>query len=191
MKVFLIVTSVVIVIALVTGLRFSRWTLESPGYLVVKQDGAFEIREYPEMVVVSTSMDDTDPNDSTSFMRLFRYISGDNENDSKIAMTTPVFTSGAGGSGEMSFVVPKEVVADGAPSAINRMVKIDTVSAGRFAVYRFNGAWDLERFELSKNKLKDWMRKHQINAAAEPIVANYDPPFTPSFLKRNEILVRL
>ena len=191
MKVILIIIAVLLVVGLVAGFKFSRWAVESPAYRVLQQDGAFEIREYPAMVVASTAMDNADPNESTSFMRLFRYISGDNEKGSKIAMTTPDFSSGSNGAGEMSFVVPKGVVAEGAPSATNTQVKIDTMAAGRFAVYRFSGSWRPERFELSKNKLVDWMRQQQISPAAEPIVANYDPPYTPSFLKRNEILIRI
>jgi hypothetical protein len=61
----------------------------------------------------------------------------------------------------------------------------------RFAAYRFSGAWDVKEFEAAEKKLARWIEQRNLEPQGEPIIANYDPPFTPSFLKRNEILVRL
>ncbi|MCA9181295.1 MAG: heme-binding protein [Planctomycetales bacterium] len=69
----------------------ARSAYESAQYKAVGVDGAFEIREYPELMLVSTSTKlETQENDG-SLMRLFRYISGSNDAEQKVSMTTPVF----------------------------------------------------------------------------------------------------
>ena len=85
--------------------------IEIPDYKVTVQDGKFEVREYPEMTVVRTSSGDGD------FMRLFRYISGGNEGEQKIAMTAPILMKNEGENAGMSFIVPREVAAAKAASA--------------------------------------------------------------------------
>jgi hypothetical protein len=80
------------------GLAFAGWKLtsrtayETAEYTVVKTDGKFEIREYPDLMMATTNMalDQRNGGDG-SFSRLFRYITGANDGKQKIAMTTPVF----------------------------------------------------------------------------------------------------
>ena len=97
------------------------WTLtaragyESAEYKVVEKDGNIEIREYPDLMLASTSTKFDAQGRDGSFMRLFRYISGANQSEQKIAMTTPVFmeTGDAESGGKMGFVVPKDVADAG------------------------------------------------------------------------------
>ncbi len=191
MKIILSIGIIILGALAIAGFKFSRFGVETPQYKLVEKDGAFEIRDYPAMVLVSTGMANANPNEGTSFMRLFRYISGDNANEQKISMTTPVLTSQDDGGRQMSFVVPQEIAEKGAPYANSTQVRLDTLAAGRFAAYRFSGAWDVEKFETAKAELMAWLEQQKLFAQYEPMIANYDPPYTPSFLKRNEILVRI
>merc|ERR1711924_159098 len=68
---------------------------ETAPYTVVKTDGDFEIRSYPELGLATTA------DSKDGFNNLFDYISGDNERSQKIDMTTPVFTTEDG----MAFVM--------------------------------------------------------------------------------------
>ncbi len=86
---------------------------ESAPYKTISSDGAFEIREYPEIVVATATMKNGNNNQNSGFMSLFRYISGKNEAEQKIAMTTPVFSKTGGDLQEMSFVLPEKVAKDG------------------------------------------------------------------------------
>ena len=53
---------------------------ETAKYTVVESDGQFEIREYAELTVATTKS----TQGSSGFMRLFRYISGENDPQTKI-----------------------------------------------------------------------------------------------------------
>ena len=185
-QIFLIVSGL-----LIAGYKFSRFGVESPEYTVVKNDGDFEIRNYPEMVIVTTPMADPRPDEGTSFMRLFRYISGSNEAEEKIAMTTPVLTTEEDGERYMSFIVPQNVAAEGAPASMSDLVNVQSMSGGKYAVYRFDGSWNMDTFEMAKVRLAEWLASQNLTPIGEPVIANYDPPYTPSFLKRNEIMVPL
>ncbi len=168
-----------------------RGKYESPKYTTVVSDGAFEVRDYPEVVVVSAPMKGARSNQNSAFMTLFRYISGDNENGRKIAMTTPVFGTLEEEGRKMSFVVPSEVVEEGVPAAMNQQVVISKRQAGRFAVYRYSGRWSEARERQGREKLQAWMDGRGYSATGSFEKASYDPPFTPPPLRRNEVLVRI
>lgn len=171
--------------------KLSRVGYETAPYTTVTTDGAFEIRDYPDVPVVTTPMSGATLQGNGSFRRLFQFISGENEASQKISMTTPVFTTPSEVGGQMSFVVPEQVARMGTPQANNPDVEVGTMAGGRFAVYRFSGSWDSARFREAERKLAAWMEKSGLAPTGPSMLAGYDPPFTPAFLRRNEVLVRV
>jgi DNA gyrase inhibitor GyrI len=186
-----LISGVVALAAVVFVYKNSRFGVASPEYEVIHRDGDFEIREYPPMVVVETPMAGPDVAEGTSFMRLFRYISGSNETEQTISMTTPVVTSQENGQRRMSFIVPEGVAADGAPRPTSEDVEVHTLAGGPFAAYRFSGRWSPSKFDDAARKLEQWLQERELEALGSPMIANYDPPFTPPFLRRNEVWIRL
>lgn len=190
----------------------ARNAYESARYRVVASDGDFQIRDYADLVLVSTTMQfDAQGNDG-SFSRLFRYISGDNGQQQKVAMTTPVFmergtdpltnkdaadlTDSVQGQseqqmGQMAFVVPEQVASDGAPLPGNSNVKLREREGGKFAVVRFAGRMGDESLSQKESELRQWMDQQKLVPAGPVEYAGYDPPWTPGFLRRNEILIRV
>lgn len=187
----LILVSVALPLAIYWGWKLTaRGAYESADYQVVKSDGPFEIREYPQLKVVSTAMDFESQGDDGSFMRLFEYISGENDSKTKVAMTTPVFMDPSQ-SGQMSFVLPKDVAQSDVPQPRSDQVKIAERQAGRFAVYRFDGRLNRKTMEASSQRLRDWLQKEGLTPDGEMETAGYDPPWTPGPLRRNEVLIRI
>ncbi len=126
-------------------------------------------------------------------MRLFRYISGDNESDQKIETTTPVFMEpdGPDSKGGMGFVIPQQIAEPGAPEPKASDVAIRKRESGRFAVIRFSGVMDARKAEAQELKLREWLKARGIEGEETCERAGYDPPFTPGPLRRNEVLIRL
>jgi len=87
----------------------SRTAYESAPYEVVLDKSPFQIREYPTLKLVTTSMQFGKQGNDGSFGRLFSYISGNNESDQSISMTTPVFMDMTDDreQGTMAFVIPE------------------------------------------------------------------------------------
>lgn len=186
-------------IAVLAAVGTVAWTMtsragyETAEYKVVETDGEVEIREYPDLMLAATSSKMDSQGRDGSFMRLFRYISGANKDDQKIAMTTPVFMEGEIGKSDVSmgFVMPKEVTNEGVPDPKSDGVRIRRREGGRFAVIRFSGRLDSERAKQHEAKLRVWMKARGLEGDATAEAAGYDPPFTPGPLRRNEILIRL
>jgi effector-binding domain-containing protein len=182
------------VVTVVGGIAFvatSRAGYETASYEVVKKDGTFEVRDYAAMMVVTTTMKGGEQNGS--FGRLFKYISGGNSSEQKIAMTTPVFmpASGDGTPGEMQFVVPADVAKAGAPAPADPSVKLSRMSGGKYAAIQYSGVSTPEDRAAKLVELREWIRKEGLEAAGDPVYAGYDPPWTPGPMRRNEVLLKL
>ena len=175
-----------------------RAAYESAEYNVVESDGKFEVREYPDLMLVATTTKLDSQGRDGSFMKLFRYISGANESDQKISMTTPVFMENnkADSAVQMGFVMPKQLAEDGVPAPTGDGVDVLKRAGGRFAVLRFSGQLTTKTAKESEAKLRTWMATKDLVAddsgeSSGVETAGYDPPFTPGPLRRNEILIRL
>ena len=158
---------------------------ETPDYKVLEQDGKFEVREYPALTLVRTASGDGD------FMRLFRYISGSNEAEQKIAMTAPVLMKHEGDDTGMSFIVPRDVAAAKVPAPKDSAVMRDTLPAGQFAVYRYSGGRNKTNEQEALAQLRAWLDKRRLEVTGKPLFGYYDPPWIPPFMRRNEVMLRM
>jgi hypothetical protein len=204
-KVILVTIAVIICSAIFLGWKLtSRNAYESAEYVVIESDGPIELREYPDLMLAATEMGTNTDGDDGSFGRLFRYISGNNEDKQKVAMTTPVFMEpksqndssapSQNDRGQMGFVIPKDVVETSIPQPLGDNVQVTKRLGGTFAVIRFAGQMNAETQQRQRELLTDWIEKKGLQPdqpAGEAEIASYDPPWTPGPLRRNEILIRI
>ncbi|MEE2639268.1 MAG: heme-binding protein [Planctomycetota bacterium] len=175
-----------------------RGAYESADYTVIRSDGPFQIRDYPELTLAITSMRKGSAGNDGSFGRLFNYISGSNSGKQKIAMTTPVLmdngstpTLTADSPGQMAFVMPRKTVSNGVPDPVNPEVQVRTRPAGQFAVVQFSGVNGQDKLAEQEGLLRNWLVNQGYLAADQIEIAGYDPPWIPGPLRLNEILIRL
>ena len=191
MKKALILSGLIAAAALLTGLTAtSRAAYETAPYTVLQKEGPVEVRDYPALTTVSASAPVEADRDGR-FMKLFGYISGKNEKQEKIEMTTPVFMDQAGGQSKMSFVVPAKVAAAGAPGSGAPDIIVGTRPPGRYAVLRFNGLQRKANGEQALAELRKWLVNQKLTPTGEPVFAYYDSPWTPGPMRRNEVMLPL
>jgi len=193
-KMIYLIAAVVICGAVLIGWKLtSRSAYESAEYTVLESDGQIELRSYPDLMLVTTPMGTRLQGDDGSFGRLFRYISGNNEGKQKVAMTTPVFMESQSdqNSGQMGFVIPKDVAAASIPDPKSDQVTVTERPGGTFAVIRFAGQINAETRQRQQTVLEAWIAKRGLEANSVAEVAGYDPPWTPGPFRRNEILIRI
>ena len=180
---------------------------EEAEYRVLLQEDAFEIREYAPSIVAEVIVNgDFEDASSAAFRKLFNYISGDNTRRDKIAMTAPVsqksepekiaMTSPVGqrASGQgwaVSFMMPASYTIETIPVPDDPAVVLREVPAYRAAAVRYSGGWSEERYEKHLVLLQEWIEQSSLEVVGEPVWARYNAPFTPWFMRRNEILVEL
>lgn len=168
--------------------------LEQPNYRVVKTFDGVELREYePYKIAICRldGIDDLNRASSAGFRYLFNYISGDNQAQQKVAMTVPVIQQPESVGWSISFVVPREFYGPGAPAPKNSKVKIEDVPGGMVAALRYRGLWNSSKFEDKSAELLGALANQGLTPSGEVFSAVYNPPMTPPFLRRNEVLVRL
>jgi hypothetical protein len=126
-----------------------------------------------------------------SFNRLFRFITGGNDTKQKIAMTTPVFMSGGGTNASMAFVMPAKLKTADVPKPKDEQLRVRELEAGRFAVLRYSGRRNADNEARSLERLREWMKAEGLKELSPPIYGYFDPPWTPGFLRRNEVMLRM
>ncbi len=191
-KVILLLSSIVLpAVLLLAGCMLTRLGYESPGYKITQRDDQFEIRTYGSLAMVSAPMGGSVEKADDSFMKLFRYISKNNEAGQKISMTTPVLMTGDDSGRRMNFLMPKEMSASDAPAPKETGMKVGTFAAGRYAVVRFSGSLTDKSVKDAEQRLRKWAARQRVSLQGSAIVAGYDPPFTPPPLRRNEVMIQV
>jgi hypothetical protein len=182
---------VVVAGAVFLGCKTSRAGYQSAPYKLVRSDGKFELRDYPALTVVEAPMVRGGNGADNGFMRLFHFITGGNEAKQKIAMTTPVFMSGSASNNTMAFVMPANMKAAEVPKPSDRSLTVKEQEPGRFAVLRFSGGRNTENESKTMARLETWVKAQGLKAQSKPVYGYFDPPWTPSFLRRNEVMLRI
>ncbi|MEM9705595.1 MAG: heme-binding protein [Pseudomonadota bacterium] len=113
----------------------------------------------------------------------------------KIAMTAPVTVETPSGAvaGDavwtVAFVMPKEFTLETLPTPNDERVRIRATEPNYSAAIQFTGRYTDGNFSAHEEKLREAMRARGLEAAGSPTVAYYNGPFTPFFLRRNEVII--
>ena len=158
---------------------------ESQPYEVIQSLGDLEIRFYPPAMMAKTMANTGNP-----FSTLFRYISGSNQKNEKIEMTTPVYMYPEDGTSAMEFVLPKKYMHQQAPAPSGTNVKIYESKPGYFAAVSYGGYSNATKVKIHTDRLMSEMHKHNLKATSNPVVLSYDSPYKV-MNRRNEILVEI
>jgi len=176
--------------------------IESPEYQVLSKNGNLEIRKYPATKWVGTSFRGQvkDVNSNQMFMKLFKYISGDNSQQTKIEMTSPVLmfyqninnelmTKDSNVDMSMRFYVPK-VNQDNTPTPKQSDEFIKTEPEMIVATYRFGGWASISDYMSNRDMLISILGDQAKDYDTyNMITAGYDSPMT-WFNRRNEVILK-
>ena len=160
---------------------------EEAKYEVFDINEVYEIRKYSDRLAVETSRGGIDSN----FRKLFNYISGRNDTQEKISMTTPVTQVKKNGNMTMQFYLPSKFNSDNVPSPSREDVRIINIEGGYYAVLRYSGRASDRNFIKHKDILENELKKNNIPIISPPIRATYDSPFTLPMNRRNEAMFKV
>lgn len=180
---------------------------EEPEYQIVRELAGIEVRQYAayavaEVVVPGPAREAG----NQAFPILADYIFGKNKGERKFAMTAPVTQtvapvklemtapvtqSAAPGGFLVQFVLPKGVTVTSAPEPLDARVQLREVTPVQVAVIRYSGFWSQANDDKHLARLQAALRAADLAWTGEHVTARYNGPFTPWFLRRNEIWLQL
>ncbi|XP_020581535.1 heme-binding-like protein At3g10130, chloroplastic [Phalaenopsis equestris] len=185
--------------------------LETISFRLVKQTDQYVIREVEPYHVAETTIPGKDgfnfSGASQAFNALAAYLFGKNTSNKQMEMTTPVYTRKVRSDGErmdmtapvitkqsgekwqMSFVMPRKNGTN-LPLPKDPSVTIKVVPGKTVAVSAFSGFLTDEDVKRRESKLRDALKndfEFQVKRGAMVEIAQYNPPFTLPFTRRNEI----
>jgi hypothetical protein len=180
---------------------------EEPDYQVVHLFADIEVRQYAAYAVAEVVVSGPAAlAGNQAFPILAGYIFGKNKGQRtfamtapvtqaavpvKLEMTAPVTQTAAPGGFLVQFVLPKGVTVASAPEPLDARVQLREVVATRLAVIRYSGFWSESNYSKHLAQLQAALRAADLSWEGEAVYSRYDAPFTPWFMRRNEIWLRL
>lgn len=163
--------------------------VEKAYYKAIIKDGNFEVRLYDQMIVAVNKGNDL--KGTSGFNQLFNYISGNNKESKKIAMTAPVLNNLGNKDSNIAFVMPKEYTMEELPQPLHSELELKQIPERYVATISFSGNISKEVIEKKKLALENWLKEKQITAIGSVELARYNPPFIPGIFKKNELLLEI
>jgi hypothetical protein len=184
--------------------------VEEPAFTAVLHEGAFEVRDYPALVVAEVTVTGGQKEAAGKGFRLLAgYIFGGNTRrqsiamtapvaqaptsekptSEKIAMTAPVTQTQSAGEWVVSFTMPRAYSMDTLPEPNDPRVHLRAVPPARLAVLQFSGLARPDDVAAKTAELEKLAETHQLRAIGPASLAQYNPPWTPWFMRRNEVMI--
>lgn len=184
---------------------------EEPEYTILASDGAFELRDYPALVVAQITHSGTrEAASSRSFRRLAAYIFAQDrpQGGERIAMTAPVLQERVGrderiamtapvieqqvskDTWRMRFVMPARYTISSLPQPPSD-VTLSEIPARRLAVVRFSGNGSPSDLAEQEQALAEWIEAQEMRPRGTFEYAFYNAPMVPGPLRRNEVMIEL
>lgn len=180
--------------------------VREPAFVVERSADGYEIRRYAPYIVAEAQVPTgTEDPLGTGFRMLFKYIGGANQGSRKIDMTAPVLREELEaekipmtkpvlrrqeqGVTRVAFVLPPSYTLETAPQPTNPRIRIREIPARRLAVLRFSGYATESVVEEKRERLASLLSRDGLRPAGGFMEAFYNPPWTPPFMRRNEVMV--
>jgi len=153
-------------------------------YEIIENIADSQIRYYPAVMMAKYKS----KNPGAGFGKLFNYISGNNNSETKIAMTTPVHIKKSQAENSMSFVLPKKFNINNAPLPNDNSLEVFMGDSGYFAAIKYSGYTNESKEKAFTEKLQIILNKVDLKASGEPVILVYNSPYKLTN-RRNEIII--
>ena len=196
-----------ILVLFIIGILFWKFFfshVEEPSYEVISSHKSIQIRRYHAMLVAEvTQKGDRKTAISKGFRVLADYIFGNNTVQQKIAMTAPVSQTKSEkiqmtapvvqapikNAWKIQFVMPKIYRLETLPKPNNELIQIKQVPEQKRVVIRFSGKANDFKIRQKEQELTQYIEDQNLEVNSTVFYAFYNPPWTPPFLRRNEIML--
>jgi hypothetical protein len=183
---------------------------EEPSYEVLEAADEYEVRRYAPYLVAEVDVEgDFDEAGNEAFRLLAGYIFGDNQIEEEMNMTAPVesrpkeegvrmsmttpvaSTASATDQYTYAFVMERKYTLETLPQPREPRIRLRQQGGRIMAVRRYSGRWTEENYLKNEVTLMEALSADDWRPIETPILARYNSPFTPWFMRRNEVMVEI
>jgi hypothetical protein len=212
----IVITSVVIILLIGWSAYgyFLVKDIEEPKYEILKKSESLEIRSYSPYLVADVDVKGEHRDAMNKGFRILAgYIFGGNNGDNSIPMTAPVLSSQkseasgpesitipmtapvlqseSGGLHTISFVMPSTYTLETLPQPKTPAIRFREVPNRTVAVLSFNGFASEVSVSEKKREFAEALAAKELKPISEVQLAQYDPPWSPPWMRRNELIVEI
>jgi hypothetical protein len=184
--------SVIILGGVISFFSFRFKGIETPNYKVIKTLGEVEIREYPQMILAQTKLGSKQyvSSGNKGFSTVAGYIFGGNQQQQKIAMTSPVIMNMSDTDASMSFVMPSQYQMSDLPTPNSNAVSLVKQDTMTLAVLRFGGFSSDEKIAKHAQLLTQVLKENNIRTKGSLLYMGYNAPWDV-INRRNEVAFQI
>lgn len=184
---------------------------ETPKYMVEKQVGNIEIRQYQPKLIAEVEVDgNRDDAVGKGFRILAGYIFGKNISGDKVAMTAPVYqksstkiamtspvnqtpkkTQKGSETWLINFTMPSKYALENLPKAKDERIKFKVENSKKIVSITFSGFWSDKKFATQSLELEKFITQNNLKPKSTATLAYYNDPFTFPWNRRNEVMVEI
>jgi hypothetical protein len=186
--------------------------IEEPEFEILLKTPDYEVRSYAPYLVAEVEVRGSFAEAGNGAFRILAaYIFGENEPGEKMQMTAPVLSRSDGNGTPMAMTIPvlsrardaerdtfvygfvmgAEFTMESLPKPKDPRVQLRLQDSRIMAVKTYSGRWTEENYRQNESKLLAALAADGVTLRGGPILARYNSPFTPWFLRRNEALVEV
>jgi hypothetical protein len=162
-------------------------SIEEPPFTALGSVNGVELRRYAPSIQARTPLAHSGQT-SLGFRRLAGFIFGGNDRDMEIAMTAPVEET-LEPEPTMAFTMPSRYRMEDLPLPDDGKVELVELPVRTVAVLAFSGWATTGRVAARTEQLLETLQALGIAVVGPPSLNQYNPPWTPPFMRRNEIMV--
>lgn len=215
MKRKLLMIAAGVVVALLGGWMLAGYlptkNIETPKYELVTKAKGYEVRQYAPHIIAEVEVSGGYGESlNQGFRKVADYIFGNNAANGSISMTAPVLhekqaasekismtapvlheKSGKTGTYKLAFVMPSKYTLDTLPKPNSAEITLTQIPQKKYAVRSYGGYATERKLERETRKLTDALNRDNITMTGEPVSAQFNPPWTPPFMRHNEVMVEV
>lgn len=176
-----------IIILILVGRWYAKLSRRTK-YHIIEKKRDIEIRQYdPYIIAKIQAPGKRKESIRYGFIKLARYIFGDNKSSKKIAMTAPVLQQESPPVWDICFIMPRKYAFNEVPKPKEASISLKKIKASTFICIKFSGNPTDEKLQKKLIRLKQFIKDRKIATLGNPIYAFYNPPWTIPIFRRNEI----
>jgi effector-binding domain-containing protein len=178
------------IFSLLMGISTMAHSIEEPAYTLLNTIDDVEIRHYAPVIQAVTTLPDN-ARSGSGFKRLAGFIFGGNDASHKIAMTAPVQETLGSEQPEMAFTMPNTYTLDTLPTPDDEGVRLMEIPERTVAVIKFSGWATNSKINRYTAALTQFIESNNLEPLSGAMLNQYNPPWTPPFMRRNEVMLEI